>query len=162
MRKPPIIYLEWIQLLDELETAENKEELMALLHQGTAPDTENVRGRVAIRLVEIIHTWLDQTTKYFQDQTQRGYEESEWIKAINLLRKRLTTIWQLSQMVFLPGKVVDQLDQELEKYVHNLQQNMVESAAKYEITGRLASFLRNNPISLIKELFVVPKQEVSN
>ncbi|WP_044642652.1 hypothetical protein [Risungbinella massiliensis] len=162
MRKPPVIYFDWMQLLDELETADNKLELMTLLHQGIAPDTENVRGRVAVRVVEIIHKWLDQATKYFQEQTQQGFAESEWIKAINLLRKRLTTTWQLGQMPFLPGNIVDQIDQEIEKYVQNLQQNMVESAAKHEITGRLASFLRNNPISLIKEPFMIPKQEVPN
>lgn len=152
--KNPVIYLEWVNCLDELEEGKRDNEVFIQLINGTFPKTPEVAERILARVFQIIMKRIEEAIGQFQDTIKRGYDEAEWAKGIQLLRRRLTKIWQIGQISSFPKEFRELMDQKLEEYIANFQRELVDSFQS-DRTGRLSSFFRNNPIILEKKPFKV-------
>lgn len=157
MNKGPVIYLEWVQCLDELEEGNRDDEVIAQLCNGVLPQTPVVSNRIFERLIDIIFERFQLAAHQFQQTLYKGFDEPEWMSAISLIRRRFTKAWQLSQLPFIPQEGKDNIVEQLEGGVKELQENIIRTFTENEPTGKLASFLRNNPVTLEK----IPYQAVS-
>lgn len=150
MNDGPVIYLDWVICLDLLEEGEQDEVIMERMCRGKMPDTPEVFNRVIERFIDVVTSRFSKASEEFQKVLKRGYNEGDWMKAISLFRKRLTKIWQVSQLTIIPDEVRKEMDRHLDEAVEEIQKKLVDSFSQNEPSGKLAYFIKSNPVYLEK------------
>ena len=147
MNAAPTSYAEWSALLDRCPgaPAESDTEILALARAGTIAHGDGVTDRLVERIVELINRRLRTCNELLQAELKRGHGETEFVRAILVFRKRMAFPKALAAVPVLPDNVRTQLEQGVVTAALKAQESLLESA-KADRTGRLALWIRQNPL----------------
>ncbi|HOD47185.1 MAG TPA: hypothetical protein PKK58_07370 [Opitutaceae bacterium] len=147
MNAAPTSYAEWSALLDRCPgaPAESDTEILALARAGTIAHGDGVTDRLVERIVDLINRRLRICNELFQAALKRGHGEMEFVQAILVFRQRMEFPKALAAIPVLPDKVRTQLVQGVVAAALKAQESLLESA-KADRTGRLALWIRQNPL----------------
>ena len=143
----PTSYAEWSALLDRCPgaPAESDAEILALARTGTIVHGDGVTNRLVERIVELINRRLRTCNELLQAELKRGHGEMEFVQAILVFRKRMEFPKALAAVPVLPDNIRTQLGQGVVTAALKAQESLLESA-KADGTGRLALWIRQNPL----------------
>ena len=145
MERAPKIYAEWVKVFDILKSAEDDENVLALMQEGEIVWQAGVAERFINKLLAAINFRLNRATDNFQ-KSFKG-DENETIKAIMQLRKEFQYILKVVNIKALPEEKRKVLSNEVIAKSNAVQESL-EKSSESDRTGKTASITKNNKVSV--------------
>ena len=145
MERAPKIYADWIKVLDVLKSAEDDENVLALMEKGEIVWQAGVAERFINKLLAAINFRLNRATDNFQ-KSFKG-DENETIKAIMQLRKEFQYILKVVNIKALPEEKRKVLSNEVIAKSNAVQESL-EKSSESDRTGKTASIIKNNKVNV--------------
>lgn len=145
MERAPKIYAEWVKVFDILKSAEDDENVLALMQEGEIVWQAGVAERFINKLLAAINFRLNRATDNFQ-KSFKG-DENETIKAIMQLRKEFQYILKVVNIKALPEEKRKVLSNEVIAKSNAVQESL-EKSSESDRTGKTASIIKNNKVSV--------------
>ncbi|WP_027014487.1 hypothetical protein [Comamonas composti] len=142
----PATYAQWSECLDLLAQGLHDEECLARMGSGQLVWTAGVAPLFAQRLSEELQRRLGLCADRLTRDLRTGSSEQNVVKAILQARAQLFFLQRLCQLPMLPAPVKEQLLDEVQRFAERSQNSLLDSA-RADRSGRLASVLRNNPLT---------------
>lgn len=147
MVKPPTSYHEWSECLEIFASGLHDEVVIKAMNKGTLDWSDMVAHRVVKRLFEVVDQRLARIVKQFRRDIEYYVKNGQGrniVKAVMDVRMKLKTVALLlnvpafqmvkNEFIELIGDFMEQL------------QSSLEDSASYDHTGRMSSYIKNNPI----------------
>ncbi|WP_318765963.1 hypothetical protein [Lactiplantibacillus carotarum] len=142
----PATYREWVDLLKKFSARENDTEVLDTAKIGTIVWQQVVAERFMQRIVNTINGRIQSASQTFQKQMNHtSGEEVDIIKPLHQLKNEYAKLIQLATIPAIPEDSQQQLLKMIDDNRHSLQQNL-ETSAKSDRTGKLASLIKNNRV----------------
>jgi hypothetical protein len=145
MERAPKIYAEWVKVFDILKSAEDDENVLALMQEGEIVWQAGVAERFINKLLAAINFRLNRATDNFQ-KSFKG-DENETIKAIMQLRKEFQYILKVVNIKALPEEKRKVLSNEVIAKSNAVQESL-EKSSESDRTGKTASIIKNNKVNV--------------
>lgn len=144
----PHTYAEWLSVLEMFKNKTDDEAVLAAMRGGTLVWQSGVAERFASRLLDAVNTRLNAASDRFQKDIGRAAgQESAIVRALFALRQELRFLADAVDLPAIPEKDREQYRKIVVGQAEKMQKALEDSAAK-DRTGKLASIIRNNRISV--------------
>lgn len=145
MMNKPEIYAEWCDVLDVLKAGTTDSEVLAAMSAGTLAWQSGVAERFMRRLTDALNARLERAMSSFNQQMGHG-GEADIVGAITSLRATMRFLQQVASIEAIPLEQRTSLVDGIAQQAQSIQDSLIDSAQS-DRTGRLASIIRNNPVT---------------
>ena len=142
--KTPMIYSEWVDILDILKNRTNDEEVLEVMKKGTIEWQSGVAERLTKRLINIVNERMQYAIDKYQ--SVKYYDERGFIQSLLNLRKELKFLSEVLNIAIIPEKDREQY-RDLVVNQANIIQNSLEESAKNDHSGKLLSIVKNHRVN---------------
>ena len=139
--KTPMIYSEWVDILNILKNRTNDEEVLEVMKKGTIEWQSGVAERLTKRLINIVNERMQYAIDKYQ--SVKYYDERGFIQSLLNLRKELKFLSEVLNIAIIPEKDREQY-RDLVVNQANIIQNSLEESAKNDHSGKLLSIEKNH------------------
>lgn len=147
--KPPVIYAEWIPVLEKFGRGEDEADVVAAMQAGKLPWFPVVLERFTVRLKDAMDARYARLVKQFQDQG--AYQSPDQVEyGLKTLQQGLADLKRAVTLPALPDKLRSQFPGEIQRGADHLQQSLENSAAQ-DATGQLRHLLQLHPVNRLEE-----------
>ncbi len=145
MDRAPKIYMEWIKIFDVLKTAEDDEQVLALMQEGEIVWQSGVAERFLRKLVDTVNFRLNKAIDSFQKSRQS--DENEIVQSLMQLRRELQFMLKVVDINAIPVKEKTELRNMIINQSNSIQESL-EKSAESDRTGKLSSIIKNNKVTI--------------
>lgn len=146
--KPPVIYAEWIPLLEKFGRGEQDGDVVAALQAGKLPLFPIVLERFTVRLKDAMDKRYARLVKQFQDQG--AFQSPEQVECgLKNLQQGLAYLKQAVTLPALPENLRSRFPGEIQRGADQLQQALEKSALQ-DATGQLRHLLQLYPVNRLE------------
>lgn len=142
--KTPMIYSEWVDILNILKNRTNDEEVLEVMKKGTIEWQSGVAERLTKRLINIVNERMQYAIDKYQ--SVKYYDERGFIQSLLNLRKELKFLSEVLNIAIIPEKDREQY-RDLVVNQANIIQNSLEKSAKNDHSGKLLSIVKNHRVN---------------
>ena len=142
--KTPMIYSEWVDILNILKNRTNDEEVLEVMKKGTIEWQSGVAERLTKRLINIVNERMQYAIDKYQ--SVKYYDERGFIQSLLNLRKELKFLSEVLNIAIIPEKDREQY-RDLVVNQANIIQNSLEESAKNDHSGKLLSIVKNHRVN---------------
>lgn len=142
--KTPMIYSEWVDILNILKNRTNDEEVLEVMKKGTIEWQSGVAERLTKRLINIVNERMQYAIDKYQ--SVKYYDERGFIQSLLNLRKKLKFLSEVLNIAIIPEKDREQY-RDLVVNQANIIQNSLEESAKNDHSGKLLSIVKNHRVN---------------
>lgn len=142
--KTPMIYSEWVDILNILKNRTNDEEVLEVMKKGTIEWQSGVAERLTKRLINIVNERMQYAIDKYQ--SVKYYDERGFIQSLLNLRKELKFLSKVLNIAIIPEKDREQY-RDLVVNQANIIQNSLEESAKNDHSGKLLSIVKNHRVN---------------
>ena len=142
--KTPMIYSEWVDILNILKNRTNDEEVLEVMKKGTIEWQSGVAERLTKRLINIVNERMQYAIDKYQ--SVKYYDERGFIQSLLNLRKELKFLNEVLNIAIIPEKDREQY-RDLVVNQANIIQNSLEESAKNDHSGKLLSIVKNHRVN---------------
>ena len=142
--KTPMIYSEWVDILNILKNRTNDEEVLEVMKKGTIEWQSGVAERLTKRLINIVNERMQYAIDKYQ--SVKYYDERGFIQSLLNLRKELIFLSEVLNIAIIPEKDREQY-RDLVVNQANIIQNSLEESAKNDHSGKLLSIVKNHRVN---------------
>ena len=140
----PMIYSEWVDILNILKNRTNDEEVLEKIKKGTIEWQSGVAERLTKRLINIVNERMQYAIDKYQ--SVKYYDERGFIQSLLNLRKELKFLSVVLNIAIIPEKDREQY-RDLVVNQANIIQNSLEESAKNDHSGKLLSIVKNHRVN---------------
>lgn len=142
----PKIYKEWVDLLDELADGKDDNSVLERMRKGTLHWQVGVAERFMNILLETINLRIECINKVLDGKLSSYKNENELVEALLHTRKQYNYLKKIVTIPAIPEKQQNQLIEMIKKNRESVQ-NSLEKSATSDVSGKLASIIKNNKIT---------------
>ena len=142
--KTPMIYSEWVDILNILKNRTNDEEVLEVMKKGTIEWQSGVAERLTKRLINIVNERMQYAIDKYQ--SVKYYDERGFIQSLLNLRKELKFLSEVLNIAIIPEKDREQY-RDLVVNQANIIQNSLEESAKNDHSRKLLSIVKNHRVN---------------
>lgn len=139
-------YAQWSECLDRLARGDDDEQCLARMARGQLAWGTGVGPLFVKRLSEELQRRLTACADRMTRDLRSSAAEAQVVRAVLQARGQLFFLHRLCQLPALPETARSQLADEVKRFAERSQQSLLDSALA-DRSGRLASVLRNNPLT---------------
>ena len=144
---PPQTYAQWVSVLDMLKNKTDDEAVLEAMLQGKIEWQTGVAERFSKKLIDTVNDRMNGATDKFQREMNRtNGQERAIVMALLALRKELSFLAKAINLPVLPEKDRHHYHQLVINQANSIQSSL-ESSAKADRSGKLASIVRNNRVN---------------
>ena len=148
MDRAPKIYMEWIKIFDVLKTAEDDEQVLALMQEGEIVWQSGVAERFLRKLLDTVNFRLNKAIDSFQKSRQS--DENEIVQSLMQLRRELQFMLKVVDINAVPVKEKMELRNMIIAQSNAIQDSL-EKSSESDRSGIMASIIRNNKVNVQQE-----------
>ena len=145
MDRAPKIYAEWIKIFDVLKTAEDDEQVLALMQEGEIVWQSGVAERFLRKLVDTVNFRLNKAIDSFQKSRQS--DENEIVQSLMQLRRELQFMLKVVDINAIPVKEKTELRNMIINQSNSIQESL-EKSSESDRSGKLSSIIKNNKVTV--------------
>lgn len=146
MMKPPRTYAEWSACLSRLESGGADEDILAAMAAGELAWQDGVATLFAERISQVFSARLGAAADRLQRDLACAGDETTLVRALLDGRRTLCLLHRVATLAVFPERLRTHLSGEIRRYAERAQHSL-ESSARQDRSGRLASLLRHNPLT---------------
>lgn len=147
--KPPVIYAEWIPVLEKFGRGEQEGDVVAAMQAGKLPLFPIVLERFTVRLKDAMDKRYARLVKQFQDQG--AFQSPDQVECgLKNLQQGLAYLKHAVTLPALPDTLRSRFPEEIQRGADHLQQSL-ETSAGQDTTGQLRHLLQLYPVNRLEE-----------
>lgn len=165
--KPPVIFADWVTMLNSFKKpSKNDELMMQAMELGAVSWSEGVAESFARRCNEVLTIRLNEIQRKFNVEIKNIESLEAVVNAIIVVRKRLELLVRFASMPSLPQELKEHLMDNLQEVVDGLQQSLIDDLkekSKFKTRyGEILVYVKNNPIMLPTQKKVQQNIQINN
>lgn len=141
----PVIYKDWVDLLDQVAAGTDDDKALELMQQGTLYWQIGVANRFLNVLVETVNVRIQRIQNDMNKKFSRSTQENELVSEMLFARKQYDFLEKLVSIPAIPEEQQKNLLEMIRNNRHQLQSSL-EDSVKNEPSGKMLSILRNNKL----------------
>lgn len=147
--KPPVIYAEWIPVLEKFGRGEQDGEVAATMQAGRLPLFPVVLERFTVRLKDAMDKRYARLVEQFHEQG--AFQNPNQVEcSLKNLQQGLAYLKRAVTLPALPDNLRSRFPDEIQRGADHLQQNL-ENSAVQDTTGQLRHLLQLSPVNRLEE-----------